>query len=195
MRRNVMAIVLEVPNVLIGGGTVAMWSSISLYHRGSNTQVTRCGIPLFTELFLSSRRPLVECYHQVGPSRDSELFATPVRRFVAEFSALAGLGRISDAYAAGVVAQLVPTALPYTTGSAAAFTTDTINGRPLEVDVFDVMVSRAAGRSLGNGVAPDGSRLRDGFPYCRPPYTSKEIAQHADWNCPVSQPPCGQSRR
>jgi hypothetical protein len=54
------------------------------------------------------------------------------------------------------------------------FTTETINGRPLEVDAFDVMVSLAAGRSLGDGVAPDVSRLLDVFPYYGPPYTTVE---------------------
>jgi hypothetical protein len=174
-RRNVMAIVLEVPNVLIGDGQVAMWSSISLYGHAVKAQISRFGIPLFTQLFLSSwRQPLIERYNQVGPVLDIELFADPVRSFVAEFSALAGLGRISEPYAAGVAAQLIPTVLPYTMGSAAMFTTETINGRPLGADAFDVMVSLAAGRSLGDGVAPDVSRLLDVFPYCGPPYTTVE---------------------
>ena len=174
-RRNVMAIVLEVPNALIGEGQVAMWASISLYGHYVKAQVSRFGIPLFTQLFLSSwRQPLIERYNQVGPLRDVELFAEPVRRFVAEFSALAGLGRISEPYAAGVAAQLIPTVLPYTMGSAAMFTTETINGRPLGADAFDVMVSLAAGRSLGDGVAPDVSRLLDVFPYYGPPYTTVE---------------------
>jgi hypothetical protein len=170
-----MAIVLEVPNALIGEGRVAMWSSISLYGHSAKMQVSRVGIPLFTHLFLSSwRQPLIERYNQVGPQRDNDLFAEPVRRFVAEFSALAGLGRISEPYAAGVAAQLIPTVLPYTLGSAAMFTTETINGRPLGADAFDVMVSLAAGRSLGDGVAPDVSRLLDVFPYYGPPYTAAE---------------------
>lgn len=59
-RRNVMAIVLEVPNALIGEGQGAMWSSISLYGHGVKAQVSRFGIPLFTQLFLSSwRQPLI----------------------------------------------------------------------------------------------------------------------------------------
>ena len=174
-RRNAMAIVLEVPNALIGEGQVAMWSSISLYGHAAKVQVSRFGIPLFTHLFLSSwRQPLIERYNQVGPQRDIELFAEPVRRFVADFSTLAGLGRISEPYAAGVAAQLIPTGLPYTLGSAAMFTTETINGRPLGADAFDVMVSLAAGRSLGDGVAPDISRLLDVFPYYGPPYTAAE---------------------
>ncbi len=174
-RRNVMAIVLEVPNVLIGEGQVAMWSSISLYGHALKAQVSRFGMPLFTQLFLSSwRQPLVERYNQVGPDRDIELFAEPVRRFVAEFSALAGLGRVSEPYAAGVTAQLIPTVLPYAMGSSAMFTTETINGRPLGADALDVMVSLAAGRALGDGVAPDVSRLLDVFPYYGPPYTTVE---------------------
>jgi hypothetical protein len=137
-------------------------------------------------LFLSSwRQPLIERYNQVSPHHDVELFAEPVHSFVAEFSGLAGLGCIGEPYAAGVAAQLIPTVLPYTVGSAAMFTTETINGRPLGADAFDVMASLAAGRSLGDGVAPDVSRLRDAFPYYGPPYTTVEqrgllpMPQHA----------------
>ena len=42
-RRNVMAIVLEVPNALIGDGQVAMWSSISLCGYAVKAQVSRSG--------------------------------------------------------------------------------------------------------------------------------------------------------
>ena len=59
-------------------------------------------------------------------------------------------------------------------GSAATFTTEAINGRPLDADAFNVMVSLAAGKSLGDGVAPDVSRLLDVFPYYGPPYTTVE---------------------
>jgi hypothetical protein len=60
-RRNAMAIVLEVPNALVGEGRVAMWSSISLYGHAAKVHVTRFGIPLFTYLFLSSwRQRLIE---------------------------------------------------------------------------------------------------------------------------------------
>jgi hypothetical protein len=172
-RRNVIAIVLEVPNAFIGDGQVAMWSSISLYRDDVKAQISRSGIPFFAQLFLSSRRqPLVGHYNQVGPVRDIELFADPVRRFVAEFSALAGLGRISQPYAAGVTQRLIPTVLPYTVGSEAMFTTETVNGRPLRADTFDVMVSLAAGRTLGAGVVPAVSELRDAFPYFGQPYTA-----------------------
>ena len=69
-RRNAMAIVLEVPNALIGEGQVAMWSSISLYGHAGKVQVSRFGIPLFTQLFLSSwRQPLIERYNRSAPAR------------------------------------------------------------------------------------------------------------------------------
>jgi hypothetical protein len=199
-RRNVMAIVLEVPNALIGEGQVTMWSSISLCRTTVKAQISRCGIPFFTQLFLSSLgRPLAERYHHVGPRQDARLFTGPARRFVAEFSAVAGLGRISEPYAAGVAARLIPTVLPYRMGSAATFTTEAINGRPLWADAFDVMASLAAGRSLGGGVAADVSRLIDVFPYCAPSYVTvpepKEMERYADWDRIACQPRSNQSRR
>jgi hypothetical protein len=54
------------------------------------------------------------------------------------------------------------------------FTTETISGRPLRSDAFEVLVSLAAGRSLRRSVAPDASRLLDVFPYCGPSYTAAE---------------------
>jgi hypothetical protein len=59
-----------------------------------------------------------------------------------------------------------------------------MNGRPLAVDAFDVMLSLAAGRALSDGVSPDLQRLRAEFPYYGDPYSSleqtglKPIPQH-----------------
>jgi hypothetical protein len=103
------------------------------------------------------RQPLIERHNQVSPLRDIELFAEPVRSFVAEFSATAGLGRIIR---------------PYAARDCRASDSD---GAALHVgvDAFDVMVSLAAGRSLEHGVATDVSRLLDVFPHYGPPCTAR----------------------
>jgi hypothetical protein len=77
-------------------GRVALWSSISWCGHAAEARVSRFGISHFADLFLSS-----------WPQRGIELFAEPMRRNFAEFSALGGLGRGSEPYAARVATQLV----------------------------------------------------------------------------------------
>jgi Domain of unknown function (DUF4331) len=49
--RNVTAIVLEVPNDMIGRGTVHCWATASLVGHAPEVQVSRWGLPLITHLF------------------------------------------------------------------------------------------------------------------------------------------------
>ncbi len=51
--RNITAIVLEVPNHLIGEGTVHAWATVSLYGHAPEMQVSRWGLPMITHLFLN----------------------------------------------------------------------------------------------------------------------------------------------
>lgn len=52
-KRNLTAIVLEVPNALIGNGKIHSWATISLYGHAPEMQVSRWGLPLITHLFLN----------------------------------------------------------------------------------------------------------------------------------------------
>src|ERR1700719_190706 len=52
-RRNVTAIVLEVPSELIGKGKVNGWATISLFGHAPEVQVSRWGLPMVTHLFLN----------------------------------------------------------------------------------------------------------------------------------------------
>src|ERR1700754_3997678 len=73
--RNVMAIVLEVPNELIGKGKVGAWATISLFGHAPEVQICRWGYPLITHLFLSnpSTPELTAKYHAGYPSGDEEM--------------------------------------------------------------------------------------------------------------------------
>ena len=52
-RRNVTAIVLEVPSELIGKGKINAWATISLFGHAPEVQVSRWGLPMVTHLFLN----------------------------------------------------------------------------------------------------------------------------------------------
>ncbi len=54
--RNVSAIVLEVPNRLIGEGTVRAWATVSLVGHAPEVQVSRWGLPMITHIFLSDQQ-------------------------------------------------------------------------------------------------------------------------------------------
>src|SRR5271154_1037516 len=175
-KRNVSAIVLEVPSDLIGKGTVRGWATASLYGHAPELQVSRWGLPLITHLFLNDpdRQELREEFNRTNPSEDVAHFSAPIAEFVEKLTTYAGSAASPSAYGKQVVNRLCPTTLPYELGTAAAFDNAGFNGRALLDDAMDVMLTLAANRPLGDGVAPDRSRVRSEFPYFGTPYTKTE---------------------
>lgn len=57
--------------------------------------------------------------------------------------------------------------LPNRLGTLASFDYAGFNGRGLDDDVMDVMLSLATNSALGDGVAPDPTRIGGEFPYFR----------------------------
>jgi hypothetical protein len=176
--RNNMATVLEVPNALLGTGTVRAWATASLFGHAPEVQVYRWGIPLFTHLYLSdpAAAGLADRYHQSVPAQDAGLFSASVRAFTTTFSRIVGATDDPESYADAVTARLIPAVLPYRIGSPARFGLDEFNGRPLSVDAFDIMLSLGANAAVADGVAPDTARIRPQFPYCGVPYDGSEQA-------------------
>ena len=81
--RNITAIVLEVPNHLIGKGTVHAWATVSLYGHAPEMQVSRWGLPMITHLFLNDpgNQEVKETFNKSVPSDDIALFSFPPRGF------------------------------------------------------------------------------------------------------------------
>jgi hypothetical protein len=173
-KRNVTAIVLEVPNHLIGKGLVHAWATASLYGHAPEVQVSRWGLPLMTHIFLRSPADLVEKFNTTTPARDQDLFAGPISEFVENMTTYAQSAADAAAYGKQLVARLCPATLPYEIGTAAAFDQAGFNGRALGDDVMDVMLTLACNRPLGDGAIPDRSRIQSDFPYYGKPYTAAE---------------------
>jgi hypothetical protein len=173
-----MATVLEVPNALLGAGTVRAWATASLFGHAPEVQVYRWGMPLCTHLYLSdpAAAGLADRYHRSMPTQDSALFSAAVHTFTATFCRMAGASDDPESYADAVTARLIPAVLPYRVGSPAHFSLDEFNGRPLGIDAFDVMLSLGANIAVADGVAPDVDRIRSQFPYCGVPYDDSEQA-------------------
>ena len=131
--RNITAIVLEVPNHLIGKGTVHAWATVSLYGHAPEMQVSRWGLPLMTHLFLNdpSNLDVKETYNKSAPSDDVALFSRHIADFTRKMATYAGSAMNPEEYGKQMASRLCPITLPYELGTAAAFDLAGFNGRQL----------------------------------------------------------------
>lgn len=175
LKRNIMAIVLEVPNSVFQKDHIKVWSNITLFGHATEMQVSRWGVPLFSHLFLSEpNTDWVEKYHKHHPTEDVTLFAPAIEKFIARAARLAGATVNPHEYASQLSRRLCPTTLPYKLRSKARFSTQWFNGRPLTDDVLDVMFSLATNIPIADGVAPDFRRVSSTFPYYGAPFSKSE---------------------
>jgi hypothetical protein len=174
-RRNVTAIVIEVPTRMIGGGMVRGWATASLHGHAPEAQVSRWGLPLITNFFMPDAE-MKERFNRVVPTDDQTSFIAQVSRVVETLSTLAGTTADPAEYARRLAVRLFPTILPYELDTPAAFGVDRFNGRALTDDAMDVILALATNTALGDGVVPDRDRIRGAFPYFGEPYTSAEQA-------------------
>jgi hypothetical protein len=175
-KRNVTAIVLEVPSKMIGHGVVHAWATASLFGHAPEMQVSRWGLPLITHLFLNDpdNQELKEHFNRSMPSDDLTSFAKPIADFAATMATYAASVVNPVEYGKQIVSRLCPTTLPYELGTAGAFDLAGFNGRPLGDDVMDVMLTLASNKPLEDGAGPDRNRVRHEFPYVGGPYTKEE---------------------
>ena len=172
-KRNVTAIVLEVPTSMIGRGRIHAWATASLYGHAPEVQVSRWGLPLITNVMISDEA-VRETYNRTGPSEDREKLGETLAQFAAQVSGLAGSTPDPAEYGRQVADRLCPIMLPYELGSNAAFDFAGFNGRGLGDDVMDIIITLASNVPLADGVAPDKTRLRSDFPYFGAPFTAEE---------------------
>jgi hypothetical protein len=175
-RRNVTAIVLEVPSALIGKGKVHAWATISLFGHAPEVQVSRWGLPMVTHLFLSdpSDPELKEQFNASVPSEDLQRFAKPIADFAEKMTTYARSVPNPAEYGKQIVGRLCPDVLPYELGTPATFKVNSFNGRALGDDALDVMLTLVANTPIDDGLAPDHARIRQEFPYYGAPYTAEE---------------------
>jgi hypothetical protein len=175
-RRNVTAIVLEVPTELIGKGKINAWATISLFGHAPEVQVSRWGLPMVTHIFLDdpSDQELKEQFNASVPSEDLDRFAKSIADVAAKMTTYAGSAVDPGEYGKLIAARLCPDILPYELGTPAAFEVATFNGRALGDDALDVMLTLAANTPMVDGLAPDRRRIRRDFPYYGAPHTAEE---------------------
>jgi len=173
--RNVSAIVLEVPNRLIGEDMVRAWATASLVGHAPEVQVSRWGLPMITHVFLSDHsKDLKEAFNRSLPRDDVAQFSEPIAAFVRTMTTYANTSGNPAEHGKRIAGVLCPATLPYKIGTFASFDYAGFNGRALADDVMDVMLTLAANQALSDGVAPDRQRMRSEFPYFGEPYTRDE---------------------
>ena len=183
--RNVSAIVLEVPNRLLGEGTVRAWATASLVGHAPEVQVSRWGLPMITHIFLSDNsKDLKEAFNRSLPCDDVAQFSEPIAAFVRNMTTYANTSGNPAEHGKRIAGVLCPATLPYKIGTFASFDYAGFNGRALGDDAMDVMLTLAANQAICDGVAPDRQRTRGEFPYFGEPYTHDE--QHGV--SPAAQP-------
>jgi uncharacterized protein DUF4331 len=187
--RNITALVLEVPNHLIGKGTVHAWATVSLYGHAPEMQVSRWGLPLITHLLLNDpgNQEVKETFNKSVPSEDIALFSGYIADYIQKMVTYAGSAKNPEEYGKQMVSRLCPNTLPYELATAAAFDVARFNGRSLGDDAMDVMLTLASNRPLQDGAAPDRNRIRAGFPYFGEPYSKEEQKDVVPWHPRTSQ--------
>ena len=172
-RRNITAIVLEVPSALIGKGKISAWATISLFGHAPEVQVSRWGLPMVTHLFLSDQEAK-EQFNASVPSEDIERFAKSIADVAEKMTTYADSAADPAEYGKLIAARLCPDTLPYELGTPAAFELASFNGRALGDDALDVMLTLVTDTPIVDGLAPDRGRIRKDFPYYGAPYTAEE---------------------
>ncbi|MGW5580672.1 DUF4331 family protein [Micromonospora chokoriensis] len=162
--RNVAAIVLEVPNELIGADKVHGWAAVSLFGHAPEQQVARWGLPLITHLFLNDDETR-ESFNRTPPSGDNKAFLEQIAGAIKVTTSLAGSAADPEAYAQRVLDRFGHLNLPYTVGSPASFDFVGFNGRKPQDDVMDVMLSLLANSPINDGATIELARIADDFPY------------------------------
>jgi Domain of unknown function (DUF4331) len=177
-KRNVTAIVLEVPSEMIGKGKVHAWATISLFGHAPEVQVSRWGLPMVTHIFLSppDNQELKEQFNASVPSEDWERFAKSIADVAEKMTTYAGSASNPAEYGKQIAERLCPDTLPYELGTPAAFRVDSFNGRALGDDAMDVMLTLVTNTPIDDQLAPDRGRIRGDFPYYGASYTAEEQA-------------------
>lgn len=163
-KRNITAIVLEVPTAWIGDGLIRMWGTISLYGHAPEVQVARWGLPLITHMYMVDQQ-LREDFNRSHPSDDLTRWAPVFADVVEKMTQLAGSSAVAQEYGKQLIERFVPVLLPYRLGTPAAFDFLEFNGRALTDDVVGVMLTLMTNTALTDGVVPSVDRVLDRFPY------------------------------
>ena len=151
--RNISAVVLEIPDDVLGTGALSIWARITLHGHAPQRRVSRMGQPMLRPLFFNVPGEETEELNGGNPASDEEQYRAKVVQIAEAVGKLAG---VADPYrhAVDVAAAFLPDLLRYTPGRPARFVPGSGNGRALDDDAFGIAVSLLVGDSLARSSAP-----------------------------------------
>ena len=158
-KRNVIGIVLEVPNAILGPGhPIRIWGRTTAPINGEVVTVDQAGRPGTNNAFNEPEEDRLE-FDATPPSEQ-------LTRFRDRFLAFLGSRGYSDAEAADLLPDYLPDVLPYDPSKPPGYP----NGRRLTDDTADLLASLLTrGRVTSDLVGPH-TDLLDGFPYRGAPH-------------------------
>ncbi len=182
---NVLAIVVEVPDAALGGGTIGVWATTHVRTEDGWQQADRMGRPAINTV-VNSPGPVVgapsdakNVYNAADPADDVADFTGAVIAALQAYSSLDAEGPYSTAEAGALAGVLLPDVLTYDTATAAA---GPLNGRALADDVIDIELRIVTGgdplglfpgRDADGGINTDGigphTDYLTAFPYLGAP--------------------------
>ena len=169
LKRNITAIVLELPTAWIGDGLIHIWGTISLYGHAPEVQVARWGLPLITHMYMVDPQVREE-FNRSHPSDDLTRWAPVFADVVERMTHLVGSSAVAQEYGKQLIERFVPVVLPYRLGTPAAFDFLEFNGRALTDDVTGLMLTLMTNTPFTDGTRPPADRVIDRFPYFGAPF-------------------------
>ncbi len=171
-KRNVSAIVLEVPNAVFGEATIGIWATTVMLAHGVSAQISRWSTPLLTHLFLLDPQDK-DAFNSGHPGEDKDRFGSVIASTVARVTSLAHTAANPAAYGERVANLLLPGMLYYHPGTIASYGFAGQNGRPLTDDAMDLSLSLLANQPISDHVGPSGD-VQEHFPFLPTPYALAE---------------------
>ena len=170
---TVASIVIEVPHGqhgLSAGATAGVWAATKLKDGDRWRQVNRGGHPMMWPVLWPDDTDFSDPANPRHPSEDVAAFSDELAGLVAVAVEASGSRPDPATYGGEVAAVLLPDVLSYEIGTAAQLDSGTRNGRPLDADAAQVMLSLFSGTTINAGLnadAAEDARSSD-FPYVVP---------------------------
>lgn len=170
---TVQSIVLTVPvgtGEWRAGRPIATWSTAKLAtDAGGWRQVGRTGLPMIWPIFRDAGGEPASHANETHPRDDAANYGSAIGDLIASVVRRRGTSERSEAYAADVVARIVPDLLGYVVGAPASYGFAAFNGRRLGDNAPEVMFSLATNSAISTGLqAGDVARSQNLFPYVVP---------------------------
>jgi len=162
---DVGAIVLEVPNVMLGK-KINFFVSTAMRMGDKWIQINRWGNVLETHLFLLGDPGLVAKFDASRPGTDKEVLAAFTKNILTAVT-LAGSQDDPKAYAKKTAGMLFPGVLHYRVGTPASYAPNIRNGRRLSDDGMNTALSLFSGMAMDDNVDTSHHYQRT-FPYVLP---------------------------